>query len=361
MTAVADQPGKPSKLAELRRRHEWLDHLLRAAQSYNTNHGDHYAGAITYFSVLALFPLLMVAFAVAALILRANPKLIVQLEQAITQAVPGGMGATIGRIIDQAINSAGTVGVLGLLIALYSGLGWMTNMREALSEQWGQRAKPPAFLRRLASDLAALCGLGVALALSLGISAIGGLAGGVVRWLGLPDSPGSSVLVRVIAILIALLANALVILWVIARLPREPVTWRSAAKAALLGAVGFEVIKQVMVFYLAAVTNSPAGVLFGPVLGLMVFIFTVSRFLLFLAAWAATARENRVEEPPPVPGPAVIRAETIVRPGAGPAEVAGLVGAGAVAGLVGALLIGHRRRWSTGGDRVRTVAGQQLD
>ena len=31
-----------------------------------------------------------------------------------------------------------------------------------------------------------------------------------------------------------------------------------------------------------------AGSLFGPVLGLMVYIFTVSRFLLFLTAWART-------------------------------------------------------------------------
>jgi len=29
-----DQPGKPSKIAEPRRRHEWLDHLMRAGASY---------------------------------------------------------------------------------------------------------------------------------------------------------------------------------------------------------------------------------------------------------------------------------------------------------------------------------------
>jgi membrane protein len=98
----------------------------------------------------------------------------------------------------------------------------------------------------------------------------------------------------------------LVFLWVFARLPREPVTWRSAIRAAIGAAVGLEVIKRVMVIYLATVTQTPAGAAFGPILGLLIFIFTVSQFVLFLTAWAATARENQVERPPPVPPPAVI-------------------------------------------------------
>jgi membrane protein len=122
------------------------------------------------------------------------------------------------------------------------------------------------------------------------------------------------------------------------------VSWRSAVKAALLGAVGFEVIKQVMAIYLAKVTSTPAGVLFGPVLGLMIFIFTVSRFMLFLAAWAATARENMVEQPTPAPAPAVIRTEVTVRNGPSGGLAAGLLGAGALAGLVLGAITGVVRR-----------------
>ena len=39
-----------------------------------------------------------------------------------------------------------------------------------------------------------------------------------------------------------------------------------------------------------AVIETPAGAAFGPILGLLIFIFTVSQFVLFLTAWAATAR-----------------------------------------------------------------------
>jgi membrane protein len=341
---VADEPEKPSKVAELRKRYEWVDHLLRAGASYTENHGDHYAAAITYFSVLALFPLLMVAFAAAALFLRHNQDLLVQIEGSITKAVPGDLSKTLTGVIDSAIKSAGTVGVIGLLVALYSGLGWMSNLREALSSQWGQRKDPPPLLRKLAGDLLALIGLGLALVASFAVIAVGGLAPQIVKFLGLDGLHWLSPLIRLVVIVVSLLANALVFLWVIARLPREPVTWRSAAKAALAAAVGFQVINQIMVFYLAKITNSPTGALFGPVLGLMIFIFTVSRFLLFLTAWAATAKENMVEAPIAAPGPSVVRTEVTLcnRPSSG--VTAGLVGAGAVAGVLLGAFTGFTRR-----------------
>jgi hypothetical protein len=46
---------------------------------------------------------------------------------------------------------------------------------------------------------------------------------------------------RLLGVLIGLAANWLIFAWVLARLPREHVALRSAAKAAVLGAVGFEV------------------------------------------------------------------------------------------------------------------------
>jgi membrane protein len=340
-----DKPGEVgARIAELRRRHAWIDHLFRAATSYTDNHGDHYAAAITYFSMLALVPLLMVAFAVVTFFLRAHPELVDQLELKITQSAPGGLADTLTGVVQSAIRSGGTVGTIGLLGALYSGLGWMTNLREALTEQWGQRHEPPPLLRRLVVDLLALVGLGLALGLSLAVAAIGGLAGWIRDALGLADVGWLSPLIWLVGVLVGVLANSLVFLWVIARLPREPVSWRSAVKAALLGAVGFEVIKQVMVLYLAKITNSPTGALFGPVLGLMIFIFTVSRFLLFLAAWAATAPENAVERPVPAPPPAVIRPEVTVRDAPSGGVAAGLLGAGALAGLVLAAATGLRRR-----------------
>jgi ATP-binding cassette subfamily C protein len=50
-------------LERLRRRYPWLDHAVRAQQRYDQSQGDFYAAGITYFTVFAMFPVLMVGFA----------------------------------------------------------------------------------------------------------------------------------------------------------------------------------------------------------------------------------------------------------------------------------------------------------
>jgi membrane protein len=143
-------------------------------------------------------------------------------------------------------------------------------------------------------------------------------------------------------VLIGLAANWLIFVWVLARLPRERTAPRNVAKAAVLGAVGFEVLKQGMAIYLQAITRTPSGAVFGSTLGLLVFVYYASRFVLFVAAWAATSRENQTQEPVAVPGPAVIHTELVVTPRPSGGTTAGLLGAGALAGLGGALLLRRR-------------------
>ncbi|MDQ4119740.1 MAG: inner membrane protein YhjD [Actinomycetota bacterium] len=339
----ADEGGEKTALERYRERWPWLDHIVRAGTRYTENHGDHYAAAITYFSVLALVPLLMVAFAVAGFVLRGNPELLQQLRDGIATAAPGGIGELLGSVVDTAINQAGAIGLIGLLGALYSGIGWMGNLREALSEQWGQREEAPPVLKRLGSDLIALVGLGIALVASFAISAVGGTLGETLLALvGLDDVGWARFLLVVGTVVLGLAANWLVFLWVIARLPREPVTLRSAMKAALFGAVGFKILQVVMVYYLGAVTSSPAGAAFGGILGLLVFIFFTSRFLLFVTAWAASAEEEDYD-PTEVPAPAVIRPQMVVREGPGVLAAAGLLTAGVLTGLLGIRAFGRRR------------------
>jgi membrane protein len=338
---VAD---KESFLARQRRQRPWLDHLVRAGEAYSERYGNHYAAAITYFSVLSLFPLLMIAFAVAGFVLSGNASLLREMQNSITEAVPSGLGKTINDVIKQAIESRSTVGIIGLLAAVYSGLGWMSNLRDALTAQWGQEHLPRPFLKTMLKDLLALLGLGLALAVSFGLSAAGG---GLGSWLlglvGLDDDAWALFMLRVGTIVLALAANWLVFLWVLSRLPRERVSARSAMRGAAAAAVGFEVLKQVFTIYLASVTSSPAGQVFGPILGLLLFANLVSRFLLFITAWTATAKENLLPVVPTPPPPAVIRPSLIVHKGPNARSAAGLLGAGALLGLV----LGNRKRSSS--------------
>ncbi|MGB3772642.1 MAG: inner membrane protein YhjD [Rhodococcus sp. (in: high G+C Gram-positive bacteria)] len=323
-------PDIAATIEERRRQWPWFDHLARAGSVYQQQKGDYYAAGITYFSVLALFPLLMVAFAVVGFVLVSRPDLLTELQSQISQNVPGSFGGTINDLVGTAIESRASVGVIGLLGALYAGLGWTANLREALTAMWETTHEPENFAIKKLKDLGALIGLGLALVISLGLSALasGSILPTLLGFLGLDGIPGVGIAVQVVSFVLAIGATWALFVWVIARLPREPVTVRSAMRAALMAAVVFEIFKQVGAFYLEKVTSGPAGATFGPVIGILVFAFFTSRFLLFSTAWAATATENLALASTPVPDSAVIAPRVVVRDGVSPLGAAAMVGAG---------------------------------
>lgn len=319
----------------MRRQRPWLDHLFRASQRYTESYGSHYAAAVTYFSVLSLVPMLMIGFAIAGFVLASEPTLIEELKASISEAVPGTLGETTNKVVQQAIDSKGTVGVLGLLTAAYSGLGWIGNLRDALTAQWGHPKEDLPILKTAVKDLLALVTLGAALVVSFGLTAAGsGLAELVLRWVGLDGVGWAEALLKLGTIALGLVANWLVFLWVLAKLPRKPFSLRSAAKGAAAAALVFEVLKQGGTLYLSTVTASPAGAAFGPIIGVLFFANLVAQSLLFITAWTATARENLARDLPPPPPPAVIRPVVEVRSGPSPRTAFGLVGAGLLLGAL---------------------------
>ncbi|QNG19503.1 inner membrane protein YhjD [Rhodococcus triatomae] len=344
---TVDEPGF---LERQRAARPWFDHLMRAADRYQSQKGDYYAAGITYFSVLALVPLLMVAFAVAGFVLAGNPGWLDDIKAAVTENVPGSLGDTLNGLIDSAISSRSAVGVFGLLGAAYAGLGWMANVRDALTAMWESVREPPSGLagtvKTKLRDAAALLGLAAALVITFGASALssGPIARSVVDLLGLGDVTGVGTALRLLSLVLSIVATWAVLAWVIARLPREPVAFRSAIAAAAIGALVFEVFKQLGAVYLTAVTGGPAGVAFGPIIGLLVFVFMSSRVLLFCTAWAATTRSSLELAYVPPPDPAVIAPRVQVGEGLRLREGAALVGVGALSALGLSALLERNRR-----------------
>ena len=101
------KPAKPGILARVRARFGWLDHVMRAQQRYNDSKGDFFAAGITYFTVFALFPLLMVGFAAAGFVLSRNPELLADIEAQIKSRVSGDFGQQLVNLM--ASNDLNTV------------------------------------------------------------------------------------------------------------------------------------------------------------------------------------------------------------------------------------------------------------
>lgn len=338
---MADEPGVMDRL---RARFRWLDRVMRAQQRYKDCQGDFYAAGITYFTIFAMFPLLMVGFAAGGFVLASRPELMADIEDRIRATVAGDFGTQLVELMDSAIASRGTVGVIGLATAAWAGLGWMANLREALSQMWEQRTETDGFVRTKLSDLLALLSAFVALVVTFGLTALGNasLMARVLGWFGLHDVSALGGVLRAVSWLLSVLVSWLLFTWIIARLPRESVSFRSSLQAGLLAAIGFELFKQVASIYLQSVLHGPAGATFGPVLGIMVFAYVTARLILFATAWAATTAESLAAAPVEPPAPAQITPRVQVREGAG---MSGAI-AGFAAGVVGALGVARllRRR-----------------
>ena len=150
------EPAEPGRLDRLRARYHWVDHLIRAGERYQKVKGDFYAAGITYFTIFALFPLLMVGFAAGGFVLASRPHILAEIENRIRTTISGDFGQQLIELIDSAIDSRTSVGMIGLATAAWAGLGWTANLREALSQMWDQRIEEQNFIRTKLSDLGVL-------------------------------------------------------------------------------------------------------------------------------------------------------------------------------------------------------------
>ncbi len=324
---------KPGILDRLRARYGWFDHAILAGERFNHRHGNFYAAGITYFTVFAMFPLLMVGFAIAGFVLSRQPHLLADVEGRIKHTVSGDFGHELVKLIDHAIESRTSVGVIGLATAAWAGLGWMANLREALTQMWGERDNTGNYVKTKLSDFVALVSVFVATVITIGLTALGdpALMTTVLGWFGLHHVPGLGTMLRVVSVLVAVAVSWLLFTWMIARLPRKSLSFASAVRAGLLAAIGFEILKQGASIFLRHVVHGPAGAAFGPILGFMLFAYCTAELVLLATAWAATSAENLAAMPVQPPEPAVVVVRR--REGVGVGEALAAMAVGAVAAL----------------------------
>ena len=300
-----DDPGFVDKM---RMKYGWFDHIMRMQERYSQEGGNHFAAGVTYFSVLSVFPLLMLAFAIIGFVLRGNDEMMQSIENTITENLSGQMGETVSSIIDSAVSQAGGVFTIGFITALWSGLSWMGNLRMGVTALWKRPIIAENFVMGKLRDFLRLLGMMLMIALTFAVTAIGssGLTSTLVEKVGLDGVPGIGVLTTVVAIAIGLLANWILFFWMLSALPRGKVPMKAAAKGAVIGAIGLEVVKQLGSLFFSNALSNPAGAVFGPIIGLMVVFYLIWRITMYASAWTATTEEAMAMEKPDAPPPAVI-------------------------------------------------------
>ncbi len=291
-----------------RKKWPWFDHIMLMQDRYSTLGGSQFAAGITYFSVLSMFPLLMLAFAVVATILASRPELLAEIQDRAAALFEGSLGDTVREIIATAIDQRGTMFGIGGLTALWSGLSWMNNVRYGVSMMWRYPLTEGNFIKTKVRDLGDLMTIFISIFLAFVITAVGNsdLTITILTWLKLDQIPGITLTTNLVSLVLGFLANYLVFFWLLKMLPRGEVPMKSALQASLIGAVSFEIFKQVASWYFASTLKNPAGATFGPIIGLMVMFYLIWTMLMYCTAWCATTKESLAIAQLDTPAPAVI-------------------------------------------------------
>jgi membrane protein len=290
-----------------------LDHLLRMLAHYGAVNGSGQAGAVTYFGFLSFFPILAIAFFVVGLLAGVFPGIRTQMVTAVGEVLPGVIGSGPGQVgLSTVEASASTAGVVGLVGLLYSGLGWLSGMRQSLEVMFSvPRQEQPGFLLGKLRDLVTLALFGVTLLVSVALSgAVTGFSGQILDAVGIdPRATLPALLLGLVGHVLAIAASLVLLFSMFTLLVAESHVPRPAlVRGALLGAVGFEVLKVAANLLLGQTRGQPAFQAFGVALILLVWINYFSRLVMYAAAWAYTDPEavaRRTAEAVRAPGAAL--------------------------------------------------------
>ncbi|WP_405761047.1 YihY/virulence factor BrkB family protein [Streptomyces sp. NBC_01420] len=260
-------------------------HAWRSYETLVRVHWARLAAAITFISFLALFPLIAVGAAIGAALL--SDKQLDRIEDKIADQVPG-ISDQLG--IDNLVAHAGTVGLVAGALLLFTGIGWIGSMRDCLRAVWemDDLDEGNPVVRKI-KDAGVLFGLGGAALVTLAISSVGSVAvGWVADLLNIPENGAGGVLLRIAALLVGVAADFLLLLYLLTLLPGVEPPRRRLMVAALLGAVGFELLKLLLGSYMRGVASKSMYGAFGVPIALLLWINFTAKLLLFCAAWTAT-------------------------------------------------------------------------
>jgi membrane protein len=266
-----------------------LTHAWRSYERLDHVKWTRLAAAMTFTSFVALFPLLTVAAAIGAATLSTRQQN--DLQNKIADQIPG---ISDQLDLNALVQNAGTVGLIAGAALLFTGTGWAGSMRECLRAVWELPEEEENPLLRKAKDLGILVGLGGAVLVTLVASTVASaMVGWITERIGIDKSGWGSALLYVIAFAVAVFADFLLLLYVLTLLPGVEPHRRRLLVAALIGAVGFELLKTLLSGYLQGVAAKSMYGAFGVPVALLLWINFTAKLVLYCAAWTATPSKEQ--------------------------------------------------------------------
>jgi membrane protein len=260
-------------LGPLARRWPWLETAIRVQERFGEVHGGYLASAVTLAAFVSLFPILLLATAVVGWLSLRSFDLAGQVISSLGLADEA--AKAVRSAVSTATESRRVAGPLGAAGLLWSGLGLVAAVQYAFDSVWQVKGRG---WRDKVRGVLWLAGAGVLFLASFGVAALLRLA------------PGAGVL----AFAVAVVVDLVLWVWTLTVLTDVDLPWRAHLPGAVLGTVGFEVLKVVGTVYVPRAVASSSALYgsIGTVFAILAWLFFFGR----LAVYAATLNVVRWEE-----------------------------------------------------------------
>ena len=256
-------------LDHAQRRHAWSSLPFALVRKMSDDQGGNLAALTAYYGFLALFPLLLCFASILGFVLAGDPGLRARVVSSVARSFPGFAGT-----IDSTISGNGVALGVGLVIALWAGLGVTRAMEGAMNAIWYiPLASRPNLWRSRLRGVAMLTVLGVTFVVS---SALAGLQGTHVI------APAAA---NVLSVLGPLLLNVGLYVMAFVILTNRHLAWRDVLPGAIVGAVGWTLLQDLGAYYTRH-EIAHASHLYGPlalVVGLLAWIYLGAQLTLYAA------------------------------------------------------------------------------
>lgn len=264
--------------------------LVQTSKHFIKDNGPQWAAAIAFYSLLSIFPLLLAGIAIAAYFVD-QEWAIEQGSQLIRGLVPSGT-QFIREIIESIIETRGQVGILSILVLIWSGSRVFGVITKALNIAY-HVSEPYGFFKRTLVELLMTFTIGILFVLALGSRLLVTFIEGLVEVPLLEGRVFYQFLAYAIPAVMLLLSLFLTYQYV----PRRRVAWWAALAGAVLFTILFLVAQPVFTGYVRTFANY--SLVYGPLailITLVLWIWISACLLLLGGEFASHIQDILVEQ-----------------------------------------------------------------
>jgi YihY family inner membrane protein len=250
-------------------RHTPLAFLYGVVKKFGEDRAGEQAALLAYYGFLSIFPLLLFAVTLLGMVLRNNPELQGRILDSALAQFP-----IIGDQIKDNIRGLGSSGlalVIGLVGALWGGLGGVKALQNAMDHVWNVPIrKQPGTPARIGRGFLTLAMFGVFALASTGLSGIGA---------GTEDIHWAT---RVAGFLGSFALNVVLYLLIYKLLTVAEVAWNDVAPGALVAGFAWTVVQSIGNYYVGTRLEDANALygLFGIVIGLLAWLYLGAQITL---------------------------------------------------------------------------------